>query len=294
MKEVIDLIDDWLASGETSIVLAVVVNTWGSAPRKVGAKMAFTAGGASIAGSVSGGCVEGAVIEAGDEVLATGRPRLLHFGVADEAAWGVGLACGGTIDVLVEPLDVHAYQAARERIIAHQPVVTVTILSGSEEMVGRKLVIGDEVLAGGLGTGLDEAAVELAYQTMMPAIHTLPDGMELFIDAQRPSPSLVIVGGQHIAVALARLATILNYRTVVVDPRRAFGSEARFPDVDQLIQAWPGKAFEMFPSRERWPWSRSAMIRRSTTPRCVRHWRATSSTSGRWAAAGRTPKDGSD
>ena len=247
MKEVIDSIDGWLASGETSIILAVVVNTWGSAPRKVGAKMAFTAGGASITGSVSGGCVEGAVIEAGDEVLATGGPQLLHFGVADEAAWGVGLACGGTIDVLVEPFDVHAYQAARERILAHQPVVTVTILSGSEDMVGRKLVIGEEVLTGGLGRGLDEAAVELAHQTMVPAIRTLPDGMELFIDAQRPSPSLVIVGGQHIAVALARLASILNYRTVVVDPRRAFGSEARFPDVDQLIQAWPGKAFEMFP-----------------------------------------------
>lgn len=247
MKEVIDTIDGWLASGEMSIALAVVINTWGSAPRKAGAKMAFTAGGGSIAGSVSGGCVEGAVIEAGDEVLATGRPQLLHFGVADEAAWGVGLACGGTIDVLVEPFDVHAYQAARERIIAHQPVVTVTVLSGPEEMVGRKLVVGEEAMTGGLGPGLDKAAVEIAHQTMAPAIYTLPNGMELFIDAQRPSPALVIVGGQHIAVALARLANILNYRTVVVDPRRAFGSEARFPDVDQLIQAWPGKAFEMFP-----------------------------------------------
>ncbi len=247
MKEVIETIDSWLASGETSIALAVVTNTWGSAPRKVGAKMAFTAGGGSIAGSVSGGCVEGAVIEAGDEVLATGRPQLLHFGVADEDAWGVGLACGGTIDVLVEPFDVQAYRAVRERIVAHQPVTTVTILRGPQEMIGRKLVVGDDVIAGSLGPELDQMAVELARQALMPAIHTLLDGMELFIDAQRPSPVLVIVGGQHIAVALARLANILNYRTVVVDPRRAFGSESRFPGVDELIQAWPGKAFEAFP-----------------------------------------------
>ena len=87
---------------------------------------------------MSGGCVEGAVIEAGDEVLVTGRPQLLHFGVADEDAWGVGLACGGTIDVLVEPFDVQAYRAARERIVAHQPVTTVTILRGPQEMIGRK------------------------------------------------------------------------------------------------------------------------------------------------------------
>lgn len=244
MKEVINAIDSWLAAGENNIALATVIDTWGSAPRKVGAKMAFTGGGKAIAGSVSGGCVEGAVIEAGDEVLAKGRPRLLHFGVADETAWGVGLACGGSIDVYVEPLDVPSYTAARARIIAHQPVATVTVLAGPEEAVGRKLVVGEGPLMGGLGLELDAAALELARHALRPARHTLPDGVVIFIDAQRPSPALVIVGGAHIAIALTRLAKVVNYRTVVIDPRRAFGSEARFPDVDQLISAWPGKAFE--------------------------------------------------
>ena len=244
MKEVINAIDSWLAAGENNIALATVIDTWGSAPRKVGAKMVFTGGGKAIAGSVSGGCVEGAVIEAGDEVLAKGRPRLLHFGVADETAWGVGLACGGSIDVYVEPLDVPSYTAARARIIAHQPVATVTVLAGPEEAVGRKLVVGEGPLMGGLGLELDAAALELARHALRPARHTLPDGVVIFIDAQRPSPALVIVGGAHIAIALTRLAKVVNYRTVVIDPRRAFGSEARFPDVDQLISAWPGKAFE--------------------------------------------------
>jgi xanthine dehydrogenase accessory factor len=247
MKEVIEAVDGRLATGETAIALATVIRTWGSAPRKVGAKMAFTAGGRFIAGSVSGGCVEGAVIEAGDEVLATGRPRLLHFGVADETAWGVGLACGGTIDVLVEPLDLQTYAAARDRVISHQPVTIVTVIRGPDKAIGRKLVVGEGAIAGGLGDGLDAAAVELAHDVRQPARYELVDGVEVFIDALRPSPVLVIVGGAHIAVALARFARIVGFRTVVIDPRRAFGSESRFPDVDQLIQSWPGKAFEESP-----------------------------------------------
>ncbi|MGQ9612708.1 MAG: XdhC family protein [Chloroflexus sp.] len=102
MHEIIDAIDRWLARGE-KVAIATVVRTMGSSPRQVGAKMAVSSGG-GIVGSVSGGCIEGAVFEACQEVIATGQSRLLHFGVADETAWDVGLACGGTIDVLVEPL----------------------------------------------------------------------------------------------------------------------------------------------------------------------------------------------
>ena len=105
MYEVIDDLTRWLAAGEADIALATVLTTWGSAPRRAGAKMAFTAGGAALSGSVSGGCVEGAVIAAGEETLADGRPRRLRFGVADETAWGVGLACGGKIRLFVERLD---------------------------------------------------------------------------------------------------------------------------------------------------------------------------------------------
>lgn len=102
MHEIIDAIDRWLARGE-KVAIATVVRTMGSSPRQVGAKMAVSSGG-GIVGSVSGGCIEGAVFEACQEAITTGQSRLLHFGVADETAWDVGLACGGTIDVLVEPL----------------------------------------------------------------------------------------------------------------------------------------------------------------------------------------------
>jgi xanthine dehydrogenase accessory factor len=247
MQEVIADVDRWLAAGETAIALATVIEAWGSAPRRAGAKMAFTAGGAAIAGSVSGGCVEGAVIAAGDEVLADGRPRLLHFGVADETAWGVGLACGGEIDVYVERLDPATYALARAWTLAGAPGALVTVVGGPEELLGRRLAVTAGSVSGSLGMGLDVVAVELARQAHRPLRHTLPGGIELFIDALRPPPTLAIVGGAHIAVALAQMARLLGYRTVVIDPRRAFGSAARFPEVDQLIQSWPDKAFAELP-----------------------------------------------
>jgi xanthine dehydrogenase accessory factor len=221
----------------------MVVETWGSAPRKVGAKMAFTAGGAAISGSVSGGCVEGAVIAAGDEVLATGRPQLLHFGVADETAWGVGLACGGTIEVFVEPLDVATYALARDWVARRQRGAIITAIRGPEEVLGRKLSAGpDGSVAGSLGPGLDESALAIARQAGRSTRAHLTDEVEVFVDVLRPLPTLVIVGGAHIAVVLAQLAKLMGYRTEIIDPRRAFGSEARFPSADSVSHAWPDKA----------------------------------------------------
>ena len=103
MKDVLPAIEQWRARGER-VAIAMVVKTLGSAPRGIGAKMAVSSGG-SMAGSVSGGCIEGAVFDACQAAIASGQARLLHFGVADDDAWDVGLACGGTIDVFVEPLD---------------------------------------------------------------------------------------------------------------------------------------------------------------------------------------------
>ena len=247
MRDVIDDIEHWLEAGENSIALATVIETWGSAPRKVGAKMAFTAGGAAIAGSVSGGCVEGAVVAAGDEVLATGRPQLLHFGVADETAWGVGLACGGTINVFVERLDPAIVAQARQWIDAGATGAIVTVVQGPDEVLGRKLVIDANGVTGALGMGLDATAAPLAHAAHLSARHQLATGAELFIDAIQPPPTLFIVGGAHIAVALVRLAQIVGFRTVVIDPRRAFGSAERFPLADELIQAWPDRAFAQQP-----------------------------------------------
>ncbi len=248
MKEIIPDIDSWLAAGQREIILATVVETWGSAPRKVGAKMAFTAGGAAIAGSVSGGCVEGAVIAAGEEVLAGGRPQLLHFGVADETAWGVGLACGGTIEVFVEPLNVAAYTPARDWVLRRQRGAIITVIRGPERLLGCKLAAGpDGVVTGSLGAGLDEAARSLWQEAGGSRRACLSDEVEVFIDVLRPAPELVIIGGTHIAVVLAPLAKLLGYRVAIIDPRRAFASEARFPAVDSLNHTWPDKALAANP-----------------------------------------------
>lgn len=239
MKEIIAAIEQWLEAGE-QIALATVVSTWGSSPRQPGAKMAFTASGL-IAGSVSGGCVEGAVIEASQDVLATGQPQLLHFGVADETAWDVGLACGGEIAVFVQDLATAVYPFRRDLIQQNQTGASVTIIAGPN--VGHTLVVGQDArIAGELLPDFSAAAIGMAQSSQQSQRVRLTDEIEVFVDVVRPAPTLVMVGGVQIAQALATLAHTVGYRTIVIDPRRAFGSEARFPHVDQLIQAWPDKA----------------------------------------------------
>jgi len=252
MKEVLSDIDRWQTEGDAPIALATVIETWGSAPRKVGAKMAVRPDGAMV-GSVSGGCVEGAVVEAAHEALADGQPQLLEFGVADETAWEVGLACGGHIKVWVEPLDTAVYPFIQQLITNEQAGACVTILTGPDELVGRKMafdVNGRSV--GNLGVkALEEAARAAVQQTShsrrveltVDSGQLTVDRLAAFVDVYRPAPTLVMVGGVHIAVALTNIAKTLGYRTIVVDPRRAFGSQARFPHVDKLIQAWPEQAF---------------------------------------------------
>lgn len=241
MKDLISAINNWLTQDQRPpIALATVVQTWGSAPRKVGGKMAFTADG-QISGSVSGGCVEGAVIEAGKEVLATGSPQLLHFGVADETAWEVGLACGGTIDVFVEQLDIAAYALLHEIVQEDQAGHCVTVLRGAEDLVGKKWV-GERN-----GRYLNQLPPALTNQ-LNPLPPTsqrlqLADDTELFVEQFHPAPTLIMVGGVHIAVALTSMAKTLGFRTIVIDPRRAFGSDERFPHADQLLTLWPQKAF---------------------------------------------------
>ncbi|MBI3763744.1 MAG: XdhC family protein [Chloroflexi bacterium] len=239
-------IDRWTERGD-AVALATVIQTWGSAPREVGAKMAMTADG-EIAGSVSGGCVEGAVFETGADVLKTARPTLLHFGVADDTAWSVGLACGGTIEVFVEPLAREWFQALRECLTAERPAATVTVVRGPEQRLGRKMLVTDDgPVRGTIGEGADELALAAARKALAAGQServalAVAEPTEVFVEVYLPSPALVIVGGVHIAIALASLAKTLGYRTIVVDPRKAFGAETRFPHVDRLIQSWPDEA----------------------------------------------------
>ncbi len=249
MRDILEDLTRWSEQGK-DIALATVVQTWGSSPRQEGAKMAISEAG-EIAGSVSGGCVESAVAETGLEVLNSGSPQLVHFGVADETAWSVGLACGGSLDVFIERLDPEQFQFLKTLLISEEPAASVTIVSGPEATLGRKLTLNmsdPSARYGTLDSGSDDQTVELAFQVTEPSLLNLEtEGVRAFIDLMPPPPTLIVVGGNQIAITLARLAKTMDMRTVIVDPRRAFATEERFPEVDQLVQSWPADAFEEVP-----------------------------------------------
>jgi len=249
MRDILSDLERWREKNE-SIALATVIQTWGSSPRREGAKMALTPDG-KITGSVSGGCVEGAVFEAGVETLKTNQPQLLHFGVADETAWDVGLACGGSIDIFVKPLDFSFYDGLHAAFVEEQPAVLVTVVRGDAGMLGKELLLREDGgVIGTFGAGLDESALKLAGETLALGVSRrveLDESTEVFLEAILPPPTLIAVGGVHITIALMALAKTLGFRTVVVDPRSAFGNIERFPHVDQLIQAWPDEAFRQLP-----------------------------------------------
>lgn len=245
MRDILNGLIHWREEGRT-IALATVVQTWGSSPRRVGSRMAITLDGRMI-GSISGGCVENAVVEAGIQSLKTNQPELLHYGVADETAWEVGLACGGSIDVFVQPLDLDIFQTLNSMLKEEMPIVHVTMIRAEDELPGREMLISESgIVAGSLGNEWDDSVLKISQESLgQRRSHrvVLSEGVEIFVDVILPLPSLVIVGGVHIAIALVSLAKTLDYRTVMIDPRKAWGNKERFPDVGRLIQAWPDEAF---------------------------------------------------
>jgi xanthine dehydrogenase accessory factor len=249
MRDILSDLSNWRAENQPT-ALATVIQTWGSSPRRAGAKMALTPDG-KITGSVSGGCVEGAVFETGVEVLKLNRPQLLHFGVADETAWEVGLACGGSIDIFVKPLDTEFFDALRAVLVEEQPAAVISVVRGPEELLGCEMLIREDgSITGSLHVDLDTRAVDLARDSLTQGESRrvmLNEDAEVFVEVVLPPPTLIAVGGVHITIALMALAKTLGYRTIVVDPRTAFGNEERFPNVDRLIQLWPEEAFQQIP-----------------------------------------------
>src|SRR5690348_1345103 len=209
MREILDELRAWNEAGE-QIALATVVETWGSSPRPLGSKMAVTRSG-KMAGSVSNGCIEGAVFEEAQKVLKSGEPKIAAFGVADDVAFEVGLACGGHIEVFVQPLDATQKQLLRK-------------LEADEAATMRtNLITGEAQLVEGTPPGS-----ELARR----------DG-DWFIEPFRRPAHLVIVGAIHIAIPLHRLAKVMGYRVTVIDARAKFATKERFPEADSLLVSWP-------------------------------------------------------
>lgn len=264
MLELLDTLDAWRAgAGEAGVRVgrAVVVRTFGSAPRPEGAVL-LAADDGRIAGSVSGGCVEGAAAEEIQAALKHGRERVIRYGISDEQAWDVGLACGGTIDVLVSPgIPAAAELAARETSAGrgHGRVI-VTLLPedapppepgphalgphapGQGSVPATPLVLHEDGrLDGTLGDEAQDALLaEAGREALAKGVSRtiVIGGRQLFLEAYGVRPRLVVVGAVEVARVLVRLARELGYETVVIDGRAAFATEARFPDVDRLVVGW--------------------------------------------------------
>lgn len=213
---------DWHRAGR-GVAVATVVQTWGSAPRAVGSQLVIDAEGA-MEGSVSGGCVEGAVIVEALEALEDGKPRVLEFGVSDDEAFAVGLACGGEIKVLVEPVGSALPVGILEELVAKraaaEPVAYVTDLES-----GGGALVGPDAYPDRFR--LDRSGVAEDGRT--------------FITVHNPPLRMIIVGAVHIAQPLVQMARACGYAPVLIDPRGAFGSAARFPG-ETIIDDWPDEA----------------------------------------------------
>jgi len=256
MRDILPDVERWLGEGK-SVAVATIIKTWGSAPRVIGSKMAVNGDGA-MAGSVSGGCVESAVVQEALGVLESGKPKRLHYGVTDKDAWEVGLACGGQIDLWVEPLAAWLDRSAEGASVFE---VVVRALSDERPAV-RALVLRRGDLPGGQSAVFTWGAEavgslpdELWEEAQAEARRLLGGGLsetrlqtvkgvehEIFYDLLLPSPTLVIIGGVHIGIELAGQAKLLGFRVIIIDPRRAFGTPDRFPMADSVLQAWPAEA----------------------------------------------------
>jgi len=236
MKDVLAEIESWRARGD-EIALAMVVDVQRSAPRAPGAKMAVSSQG-EIAGGVSGGCVEGAVVEIAEQVMGGAGPQLVHFGIADSDAWDVGLPCGGEIDVWVQ-----RYEPGRFEEVARAGgrAAEVTLLEGANP--GAKLLVeADGARSGSLGAPeLDDEAARAASELLWT--DTSERRGPLFIDVTAPAPRLILFGAVDIAAPLCTLARTAGWRPYVVDPRGRFATTERFPDAVEVIAAWPEEAF---------------------------------------------------
>ena len=225
----------WLDEGR-DVALATVVQTWGSAPQPVGSQLLIDSDGTFL-GSVSGGCVEGAVITEAVEVIETGKTSLMKFGVADETAWELGLACGGTIRVFIESIDGVKAGFLKEIIKAQRNRVAVAMVTD--------LGTGEARLVSGHECESDPLADELTNSFRYDKSGVVGDDDAIFINVFNPALKLVVIGAVHIAQALVPVAQMTGYDVTVIDPRGAFASEARFENV-QLFSEWPDEVLDGF------------------------------------------------
>ncbi|GLW12155.1 xanthine dehydrogenase accessory factor [Microtetraspora sp. NBRC 13810] len=261
MRDVLSQIMRWWTAGE-EFGLATVVGTFRSAPRPPGAAMAVS--GDEAVGSVSGGCVEGAVYELAKEVTGSGRTVLQRYGVSDDDAYSVGLTCGGIIDIMVERVSRETFPelgAIAASVAAREPVAVATVMSGPGT-VGARRVIWPERSSGSLGPRRLDDAVDDDVRGMLAQGLTgvrrygaegerRLDDLAVFVQSFAPPPRMLVFGAIDFAAAVARLGKFLGYHVVVCDARPVFATAKRFPEADEVVVKWPHDYLTSVPVDER-------------------------------------------
>lgn len=251
MRDVLTRLDEWWAKGETA-ALATVVGTYSSAPRQAGASMLVGPGGEAV-GSVSGGCVEGAVYELGQEVLGDHRPRFQRYGVSDDDAFAVGLTCGGIIDIFVEEVSPETYAQLGEvakAVREESPVAVATVISGPAERLGKRLVVWPDRVEGSTGSARLDDAVRDDARGLLDAGRNAQvtygtdgqrrgEGLAVFVESFAPPPRMIVFGAIDFAAAVARMGSFLGYRVTVCDARPVFATATRFPGANEVVVEWP-------------------------------------------------------
>jgi len=270
VRDILDQISKWWDAGEP-FGLATVVRTFSSAPREPGAAMAVSADGEAL-GSVSGGCVEGAVYELAGEVRGSGKPVLQTYGISDDDAFAVGLTCGGIIDMFVELVSKDTFPELGDvaaAVAADEPVAVATVIDGPGRVGARRVIWGRSPgqgqpggpadgrgpdarpSSGTLGSGerLDQAVDDDARGMLAQGLTGIrrygPDGerrrdeLSVFVQSFAPAPRMLVFGAIDFAAAVAREGKFLGYRVTVCDARPVFATRRRFPDADEVVTDWP-------------------------------------------------------
>ena len=250
MKELLPYLLDWTDKGH-EFAVATVIQTWGSSPRPVGSTM-LVSKDMEMAGSVSGGCVEGAVIREALPLIENGAAKRLAFGVADEDAWAVGLSCGGKIQVFTErflafdsrPEEQAAWDLLKNKLENNQPCVLISRLEDGQGF--HQAVLPDGSTAGQpLGEGLKAEALR-AYRERKSQ-HVEWEGSSYFLQVFPSRSQMLIIGAAHITADLIQLGHLYDFETIVIDPRGVFAHKSQFPQApDQLIDKYPAEVLNDF------------------------------------------------
>jgi xanthine dehydrogenase accessory factor len=248
MREILSTLNQWFSEGK-KVALATVVKVYGSAPRGLGAKMAVNQDGTMV-GSVSGGCVESAVVAEALQIIKNGQAKLLTYGISQDQAFNIGLACGGKIEVFVTPLAAEEYYRLEQDLGEERLTCIISVIAGP--MLGEHWqaypdgrLVGDfssTEIQNTLLTTLPEVLSN--QQSLRQKAFSAGEENELFFDVFLPSLRLIVVGAVHIAIPLIQFANTLGFHTILVDPRKGFNNRERFPHVTELVQDWPEEALQ--------------------------------------------------